>query len=196
MDIIDSMDKTKMRKRKGLGISNPEKVYPEVENLLIKLAANTMRVYGIPFDDCMSECNYAFVKAANWRFDPTKGAKFTTQVATIAKWRLKSLVIARMQEAPTVEIDEEKAGFVPEVRSETLEAIEDLSEDAREIIALIVESPAELLGQVTTRNVLKRVKTYLRKRRKSPFSRDQITRAEEEIQTRFQQLWATPSYGY
>lgn len=166
---------------------DPNKLYAEVEKLLYSLAWTTSKTYYVPFDECLSECNYAFVKAFNWRYDPKKGTKFSTQVATIAKWRLRSLVRTRTLTIPTLELNEEIAGFAPPDRSPCMEAIEDLSKDAREILALLFETPADILEEATTpKRLLSKVKQHLID---NGSDRRRLELAHAEIATRLQHVW-------
>lgn len=174
MDQINNMDANQL--------------YAEVEKMLYKLAWQTSKTYGIPFEVCRSECDYAFVKALNWRYDPSKGTKFSTCVHTIARWRLKNLVRGRMEEAPTIEIEEGLLGAAPPTRAESLELIDDLSHDAKEILSLLLETPKEILGQapIPVHHLVKRVKDYLVQQGRA--KRD-VDRAHKELQTRFKEAW-------
>jgi len=168
---------------------DPELAFEEVKDMLYKLAWTTHYTHGLPFETCKSECYFAFVKAYNWRYDPTKGTKFSTCVYGIAKWRMRNLIRERMSEIPMLEINEEVAGAAPPERSESLELIDDLSADAKEIIQLILETPAEILGHspVPISHLLGRIKAYLEKRGRP---RRALNEAHREIQQRFQEAWA------
>lgn len=192
--------KLKQRKSKMQSTMNEEEAFRSVEKLLYKLAWETTEAYAIPFEEALSECYYGFVKAYNWRYDPTKGTKFSTCVCIIAKWRLRSLVIRRAESLPTVEINEELAGYAPPVHAESLELIDDLSEEAKAMVGLLLEPPAEIVGAPkTTRGKLmppppvpvsslaKRVKEYLVRR---GYNKRNVDRAHVELRERFQAAWA------
>lgn len=156
--------------------------------MLFKLASVASATHGLDYDECLRECYWAFVKAVNWRWDPTKGTKLSTTVYTIAKWRLKNLKRARDMAIPTLELNEEIA-TAPPLRAESLELIDDLSADAREILDLILETPGEVLGRspVPVRHLVKRIKEYLSKK-----GRDQraLESAHRELQECFRTAWA------
>jgi len=166
-----------------------EQAYTETVKLLYKLAWHTHKTYHVPFDECLSECHYAFVKTLNWRFDPTKGTKFSTQVHNIAHWRLRSLVRDRTLARPMMELNEEVVGIpAPPMHSPCLEAVEGLSDDAQEIIALLLETPAELMQEVMTpKQLLASVRDYLLARGKR---REDFNQATAEIRLCFQEVWA------
>lgn len=169
---------------------DPQEAFDGVQKLLFKLAWATHHQYGVPYDDCLSECYYAFVKAFNWRYDPKMGTKFSTQVCTIAKWRLRSLTRKQRLAPVTEELNEETAGFAASMRSECLEVVEGLSGDAREIVSLLLETPREIigLGEVTSpKRLLSGVKAYLRQK---GYTRDRLNEAEEEITAAFTGVWA------
>lgn len=169
-----------------------DEAFAGVEKLLYKLAWKCAQRYNIPFEDCRSEAYYAFVKAFNWRFDPNKkgASSFSSKCYEIATFRLRTMVINRTKAIPMSELNEETAGHAPEQRSESMEMIEDLSHDAQEIIALIVDTPQHLLGwdPHSPRQLLAKVKRYLiehKGRRKKD-----VEKAHEEICIRFQEAWA------
>lgn len=168
---------------------DPDVAFASVEKMLYSLAWRTAKTYGLQFEDCRSECYYAFVKALNWRYNPNKGTKFSTCVHTIAAWRLRNLVLDKINTVPTVEVEEEMLGAAPPERSESLELIDDLSDDAKEIIELLLETPGEILGQAPTpvNQLLNKVKNYLVNQGKC---RKDLNKAHLEIQTRFTEAWA------
>lgn len=141
---------------------DPEQAYANVKLLLFKLAWATHHKYGIPYEECLSECHLAFVKALNWRHDPTKGTKFTTTVCNIAKWRLRSLVIGKAEAEPVVEINEEMLGEAPATFTDMRDLMSDLPQDARLLVDMLLETPAELIGlSMTPRQLLRNVKALL-----------------------------------
>jgi len=102
---------------------------------------------------------------------------------------LKDLVIARSKDPLTfIEIEEDLLGEAPPERAESLDLLEELSEDAREIVEMILETPEELIGVVMTpRRLLHRVKDYMVARKGK--SRNQVNLAVDEITIKFRQAW-------
>jgi len=119
----------------------------------------------------------------------------------IYKWQIKSRATShwtRQQELPQIEFKENLRGVLkltaPVVHSPCLEVVEELSEDAREIVQLLVETPAELLNGVTTpHRLLARVRAFLMRQR--GYSRTRLRRAQEEVQEAFRELWRRPQYS-
>lgn len=168
---------------------DPETAFQGVEKMLYGLAWKCHRTYGVPYEDALSECYYAFVKALNWRWKPGKGTKFSTTVQNIAQWRLKSLIINRANAVPTCELEDHMVGEAKPVRAESLELICDLSEDAKDIVALICETPAEILGAspVPVKQLVSRIKRYLEEQGRE---RQKLDAAHRELQLRFREAWA------
>jgi len=162
----------------------------DVQKMLYKQAWAAAARYDLPFDECLSECYWGFVRAVNWRYDANGGLKFSSEVFLINAWRFKTRLRRQVREAerfPLAELNEETAGFAPADRSECLEAVEGLSEEAREIVGLLLETPQELLEDLPTpKQLLKRVKLYLQ--RQGRHKRD-LARAQEEIQQTFRAIW-------
>ena len=167
-----------------------EEAYASVEKMLFKLSWDTHHTYGIPFDECLSECHFAFVKALNWRFNPNKGTKFSTQVCTIAKWRLRSLARRQRLAVVCLELDEQTAGAAPPQYSACLEVVEGLSEDAKEIIALLLDTPIDILwdSPSTPKRLLTAVKDYLIEEGRC---RKCLKLAHQEIEAAFREVWST-----
>lgn len=163
--------------------------FAQCEKMLYKLAWRAVETYGLTFSEALSEVGYGFVKAFNWRFKPGRGHKLSTCACSIASWRLHQLVIDRTTAMPTVEIDDELVGHAPATHSPSLEIVEEMSADAKEIIHLLLETPAEILGQapVPITHLLKRVKAYLVSKGRS---KDALDIAHSEIKQRFQEAWA------
>jgi len=188
---MDTMKSTKRKRSSGARLHkvDMDAAYTEVEKMLFSLSWRYHQLYGIEFDECMSECNWAFVKALNWRYDPSKGTKFSSQVHTIANWRLRSLVRERTRAVPLLEINEETAGFAREDRSPCMEILDGLSEDARVIVALLLSTPADLKKEVRTPlQMLANVRDNLVRR--GQMERDEFNRATEELRTQFRLAWS------
>jgi DNA-directed RNA polymerase specialized sigma subunit len=168
---------------------NPEAELPKVQKLIYAMAHKFSSTYPISYEECLSEGYWAFMRACE-KFQPDRGMKFSSWVYSRVWYGLKDLVTKRSKDPITfIEIDEDLFGEAPAVKSESLEMIEDLSQDAREIISLLMETPEEIMGgmSATPRQFLKAVKNYLIRKGRCP---KQIDAAHQEIRQRFQEVWA------
>ncbi len=178
---------------------DPDEAFKDVEKLLYSIAWKYTLKYYIPFEETQREVFWSFTKVFN-RYDPlrTKKASLSTTCAFVADHDLRTLVMRRMKSIPLDELNEETAGFAPPARSECMETIEDLSQDAQELVRLLVETPKEILGwahewnpqvrAISPSQLLKRVKKYLVEKGKQ---REIVEAAEMEVRQRFQQVWAS-----
>jgi len=157
--------------------------------MLYSLAWRCANTYPVPFDEAKSEAYYAFMRACN-DFNPSRGAKFSSWCYFWVWTHLKTFVTKRTVDPLTfMDINEELVGAAPPQRSESMEMIEDLSADAKEIISLLIETPAEILGgcPVPAKQLLNKVKKYLVEQGKD---RRAVERAQQEITLRFREAWA------
>jgi len=165
---------------------NPEELLPQVEKIIYQLAHRFSRTYPIPYDECLSEGYWAFMEAVR-RYDPRRKAKFSSFVYFITWCKLKNLVISRSKEPlEFVEIKEEMLGEATPDKSHVMEIIEDLSEDAKEIVSLLIETPRELIGvTMTPKQFLKKIKAHMLKQ---GHSQEALDEAHEELCTYFQRV--------
>lgn len=169
---------------------NPDEMLPTVEKMLFNLAWKCANAYPVTFEEARSEAYYAFMCACR-DYDPTRGSKFSTWCYFWTWTHLKTFITKRTVDPLSFfDIDEELVGAAPPQRSESLDMIEDLSEDAREIIALIIETPHEILRgtPIPAKHLLTRVKAYLVAKRGK--DRRKLDQASEEIKIRFRAAWA------
>lgn len=166
-----------------------ETAYKDVERLLFKLAWDTHHRYSIPFDECLSECNMAFVKAFNWRHDPSKGTKFSTTCCNIAKWRLRSLVIGRAEADPVLEVNEELLeGLETPPAFHATDLVSDLGEDVQSLLQLLLDVPKDLLGVTATpKQHLRNIKRHMVEVGHEESSVDAAIAA---LRQRLQEVWA------
>lgn len=163
---------------------DPTEEFPKVENMLYQLAWKTAQAYPVPFEEARSEAYYAFMRACA-DFKPDRGSKFSSWCYFWVWTHLKTFVTKRTVDPLVfIEVKESLLGEAPPERSEALEMLEDLSEDAKEIITLLIETPRELIGlAMTPKQLLKKVKEHLVAKGKA---RDRVDRAAEEIRLRLQ----------
>lgn len=167
---------------------DPIAEFPKVEKIIYNLAHRFSNTYPISYDECLSEGNMAYMKACA-DYNAARGQKFSSWVYYWVWCKLKDLVINRSKnKIEFVEANEETLGMAPPAVSNHHELIEDLSQDAKEIISLLTETPSELIGMsMTPKQFMKKVKEYLVK-----MGRDkaQVNRAHEELRVRFNEVWA------
>jgi hypothetical protein len=170
------------------------RAYEDVEKLMQKLAWTWHKRYGVEYDLCISECHVAFVKAFR-RYDPKHPgrAQFSTVVQMICQFRLRRLIMDRCGEIPFVPLEDwtEGAHYAPEMRSESLALVQDLSEDAKEIVSLIFEMPGDLRGfrrPMEPKEYLARIKEYLVKKRGRKIGR--LNLAHAELNRTLRTAWA------
>jgi DNA-directed RNA polymerase specialized sigma subunit len=181
--------KTKMKTTTPNNI-DPSVEFPKVEKMLYNLAWKTAETYPITFEDAKSEAYWAFMKACQ-DYNPDRGQKFSSWCYFWVWTRLKDVITFRTKDPLTfIEIDEDLLGEAPPTQSESLEVIESLSSEAREIVAMLLESPKELIGQVTTTNrLLNRVKDYMVRK---GIKKDRVEEAVTEITIALRQSWGQP----
>jgi hypothetical protein len=169
-------------------------LFQSVEKLLCKQAWTASNRYGIPFDAALSECHQVFMKATE-QFQEGRGTKFSTFLQLKLQWHFLTLARKHIQRATRfaeMELNEEVVGAAPEQHKPALEAVDGMSSEAQEIIEMLLETPAELLGvwdPVRPKQLLARVKLYLRS--KHGYSKRRLEEAHKEIQTTFRAIWAT-----
>lgn len=163
---------------------DPVEVFPQVEKIIYQLAHRFSRTYPITYDECLSEGYYAFMGACN-DYKPNRKMKFSSWVYYWVWCKLKDLVMKRSKEPlDFVEIREELLGEAAPDKSQVMELIEDLSDDAKEIVSLLIETPHELVGvAMTPGQFLKRVKTHMLHQGRCPQALD---KAYKELRNRFQ----------
>ena len=168
---------------------DPEKEFPLVEKMLYSLAWKFSTTYPMPFDEAKSEAYYAFVKSC-YDFNASKKMKFSSWVYYWVWCHLKNIVTKRTVEPIVfVDMDENQEGEAPVDRALPKDAFADLTEDAKEIISLLLETPSELLGgkELGPVRLLDRVRSHLKQKGKTE---DELEWAEREITLRLRQGFA------
>lgn len=180
---------------------DPAARLPEVEKMLHSLAWKTARSTPISYEDAISEAYWLYMKACRL-WDPAKAkGKFSSFVYMVVSLNLKTLIANRMKDPciPTeinddllpapLEWDEHPA---EDKVSRWSERLGGLSEDAREILSLIIESPREILEQEqemiqSPKALLRQAKRFLQERR--GMHPRKIKEACQEIELRFAENW-------
>lgn len=140
-----------------------DKELPKIEKMIYRLAWKFTHAQ-FPFEDARQEAFMAYVKACE-TFDETRGMKFSTYVY----FKVKNHLITRV----TKDANKQVFYFEPEQIFRAIEGnqllepkeltrwqdmLQELSRDAREVIALIVDTPHDLIGDasLTPKALLKR----------------------------------------
>lgn len=178
---------------------NPDEELPKVERMLCDLAWRTALAYPVLFEEAKSEAYYAFMRACE-QFDRTRGSKFSTWCYFWVWTHLKTFVTRRSVDPLyfTDTLPEEAASEEPSKFRECLEeVINDLSEDAKEIMSLLLETPKELMNRksksrkapvVTPHQLLRQVKNFLIERRK--WDKQEVDTALDQLRRRLRWEWA------
>jgi DNA-directed RNA polymerase sigma subunit (sigma70/sigma32) len=174
---------------------DPDSVFPTVEKMLYKTAWRAATTYHIEFEDARSEVFVGFVKACA-KFDPSKGAKFSTW-CHYAIWCHIQTTMRKsnrdIRKSPTateeLAVDGANAPKCFPVERPSLELIQFMSEDAQEIMNLILETPEDLVGvSMTARQFLRTTMDRLVGMGRSA---KRVERAVFEIQKTLRQGWAS-----
>jgi hypothetical protein len=190
MKIIDRMINDIMKFRSF--VVDPIEAFPKVEGIIHKLAWKCAQSYPVTFEEARSEAYLAFLKACA-DYKPERGAAFASWCYFWIWTDLKTWITKRSKD-PLVpsEITEEMVGFAPEtdkLTAETMDALEELSADAREIVSLLLETPAEIVASVKTlRQLVAGVKKMLIAKGRT---KEQVDNSYAEIETTLRKAWAT-----
>lgn len=170
---------------------NPEQALPAVQKILHKVAWDSALRYPIPYEDAMSEAYVAFMAACR-TFDPSRGTQFSSWVYFNAWTHLKTIVMKRSSDRLVFqEIREEEGGTEMPRQIPSLEILQELSDDARLLAAMLLETPQELLGlPMTPKQLLRKVKGLLVDRFGWTLSRTE--KATTEIREALRSSWARP----
>lgn len=158
-------------------VVDPDKMLPTVEKMIYKQAWRFSKQYCMTYDEAQSEAYWGFMKAC-YDYNPAKGSKFSSWCYYWIWCALKDAVIARSKD-PHVAVDmvtedevqrryvDKLLGEASTLSEEFREALEDmtvgLSDDARLILSMLLDVPAELLSgkRPTPLQLLHRVKKSL-----------------------------------
>ena len=162
---------------------DPCKAFPEVEGLLCHLARQATANWPSLFQDALSEAHWSFMRAIG-QYDPKRGAKLSTWIAFRVSMDLRSWRMRLAREASVLTSIPED--YDPPAKGKSdfpFDLIENLSEDAQEILRLILETPGELAEEVTGRELLQSVKRYLLRQGWKPW---RFERHRKEIRHKWQ----------
>lgn len=127
------------------------------------------------------------------KWEPDRGQTFSTYLYYRLSLDLKTFVEnthRRQFIRMTYYLDTMQKNTIP-AQNTAYSMWEEFSEDAQEIIQLLIESPAELFGEnilsLKKDGLVRHVKEFLHKRGKP---KSHIKRAYREIETKLRQVWA------
>lgn len=125
-------------------------VYEDYENLLRKIA-HQFKNSGMEFGDLMSEANEAFVFASR-KFEKSRETNFSTFLYTHVKYELINAVIknhkkwSERTEAENVNLAG-NVSYSPETRICFLNHLRSLSNEAQEVLKIVLSSPSDFLKE-------------------------------------------------
>jgi hypothetical protein len=171
--------------------------FESVKAILYARVWHFVRTYRLPLQECEDEATYAFLKAFNWRWSPSKAQSFSSNCQMICDFRLRSLLLEKIKNQPfaTVELDDELLHDqeAPQDRAQSLELIEDCSETAKRMVALVLDPPKRLIthrGRAKALSPASLLKIVKRHMIKTGVPREQVQNAECEIRGRFQEAYS------
>jgi hypothetical protein len=124
-----------------------EHLYSASADAIHKAASWAATAHGIDHSDALSVCHDAFLETVR-AFDPAKGAAFATVLHGRMRWRLLDAVAARTQRELHEQPVEESAEPSATQPAPWRDALAGLSDEARLLVDLFVETPNELLSEV------------------------------------------------
>lgn len=168
---------------------DPNAVFPEVEQMLYALAWKFVRKYPqLEFEDVKSQAYWGFLQAVRL-WNPCKAAKFSTWCYQVTYYFLQNLVMDNSKDAARlsfVEIDDDLCGAAPEPQAPYRDVLHTLSQDAREIVSLLLDSPKEIAEELTPKQLFSAVKKHLLAKGRC---QKRLKQAEQEITMQFRSVW-------
>ncbi len=119
--------------------------YEDVERLLCFLCWKFQKQYGGDFEDWKEIASEAFLDAY-LSYDPAK-AKFTTHIYTKVQWRLRNHIDKELNRRKTLVFDSALVHHTCQKKTcfDIGSFLRELGEDARLVVLLVLETPAELV---------------------------------------------------
>lgn len=137
----------------------PNETYASIELLLHNITHKFSAQYQLPYNDLLSYVHSIYPTIVE-RYNPTKGTKFSTWVAFATRMSLITHTKKELRHMGYEEINEEICGS--ECQSTFLiDLLEDISDDARYIVNIILNEKRSLSRMMQRKNV-KQSKRYLK----------------------------------
>ncbi len=169
--------------------NNPLLLFPTVEKMLYDLAWKFVHKYPqLEWEDAKSQAYWGFMRACKLYKPGYCKIKFSTFCYTCTWYNLKNLVMDRSGDRLCfVEMDDDLCGEAPPAHSPCLEVLNELSHDAQEIVAMLLETPKEVLEVAgTPKQLLRKVKAHLVRKGRC---KQRLEEATTEITTAFRTVW-------
>ncbi|KKK53445.1 hypothetical protein LCGC14_3094720 [marine sediment metagenome] len=130
-----------------------EETYHDVKKMLYKLAWNATKRWGGDFEEYLSAANEGFMVAYN-TYEKGKGAAFSTWVWWVVRGKIQAMVSPKKIDQMTVNAGEAIDLDIYSSRPvfDLPAFLSDLSQDTRQVVGLIVNSPVELLDICSTKD--------------------------------------------
>lgn len=163
-----------------------EKNLPYVHDTLRKLAWDVAKRTPLSFEEALSEAYWLYIKACG-HWEPGHGASFNTWIYCYVSLNLRAMIAKKTKDADRlalIEINDEILPGKEDPQNEFANHIMQLvSEDARHIIGMLIDTPAELYQEMaeipkTGHQLLRCVTSYMQK---AGWSRNRLEKAKREI---------------
>jgi len=159
--------------------------YADVRLLLYKIAHSFARRYNYPADELISEAHHSFVKCVD-RYEPerfSRKSRFSSYVCFAVSNDLKTFLQKQRRHMGHLEVNEEVCG-TEDPNQFLLRFLPHLEDDAKLVVSLVLEAPAELsaiLGEKDVRTKCAAQRTLKHHLLNLGWTRDRVAIAFEEI---------------
>lgn len=142
-----------------------KETYIDLQKIVYDQAHKKSRLFHMPYEDALSLAHSAFVKAVN-NYDPSKGAKISTWVTFCLHNDLINYLKKEYRHYSYEPLEEEYHGG-DNINHFVQEFTEGLSDEAKQVVMLLLETPDELSnlmqwdGVRNKTGTLKTLKNYL-----------------------------------
>lgn len=138
--------------------------YEDVKRLIYKASHKYSHAQGLPFEEVLSAAHFVFMRAFHYKYRVKEGRKpatFSTRLHNSLNWELKDYLAKEIPHLNHAEINEELVGAEAHDPAARLRIESELSEDARAVVKLILDTPGDLSVLCHWEGVKSR-KTFLR----------------------------------
>lgn len=166
-----------------------EQTYEEVKKLIFQQAWRMAKRHEMPFDDALSECNDAFMRAFHNRYDEKRGMKFSTFLQFLIQCRFRTIQYrGNKRRIDMIPLDDSLVAYAPPVHTRCTDVVHTLSSDAQTIVKLLLDTPKELVETAVPESLLTRAMRFAHFH---GIPKENLNEACEEIRSAFSQVWAT-----
>ena len=147
-----------------------DEAYEQVKNLIYDTVWKFKRRYGGDFEELLSDANYHFIEAWN-DYDPDYGTKLSTFVRNAIWFNLIDQLrrkATRDRHIMVSSVTIENQGYTQTRNDPIGDLADELTEDAKTVLELVLNSPAEISAAIWTkggqpRNFRSCIRTYLQR---------------------------------